>query len=209
MKNHFSIPYSLRAMILSLYFIMCSSQVFSARIQWKPVPEEDLKGYLIYCGTQSGIYSDTVDVGNIVEYEMTALDTGITYFFTIKAYDTWGNLSHPSPELDFLIERQLNHSTNMPEISEAFLNSTTELELDFNGSLDRSLAENVSSYSIHPSIAISGVRLNSDRTRVFLTTQPHQVNNYTILVNTKNCYSRFAYECTISDISEFEHKGPV
>ncbi len=72
---------------------------FSTSIQWEAVSDDDLKGYLLFIGTESGHYSDTVDVGNRIEYELTNLEDGKTYYFAIKAYDNWGNLSDFSPEI--------------------------------------------------------------------------------------------------------------
>gem|GEM_PF-715447 len=59
----------------------------------------DLAGYKIYYGTQSGNYTEVVDVptAGVTEYMIEGLAPG-TYYFVVTAYDTAGNESPPSNE---------------------------------------------------------------------------------------------------------------
>jgi hypothetical protein len=58
----------------------------------------DLAGYRIYYGTTSGSYIYYADTGNVISYQMTDLEEGLTYYFAVTAYDTSGNESEYSNE---------------------------------------------------------------------------------------------------------------
>lgn len=62
-------------------------------------PLEDLGGYILYFGTSSGTYTQSIDVNNVTTYQLTGLSDGTTYYFAITAYDTSGNESTYSNEL--------------------------------------------------------------------------------------------------------------
>jgi hypothetical protein len=36
----------------------------SLTLEWNPNPETDIAGYIVYWGTESGVYPDSVDVGD-------------------------------------------------------------------------------------------------------------------------------------------------
>jgi hypothetical protein len=67
---------------------------------WNPNPEPDIAGYRLFYGTQSGVYSIIIDVGNVTNWPLT-LAGGVTYFFVIEAYDTSGLFSHQSAEVSY------------------------------------------------------------------------------------------------------------
>jgi hypothetical protein len=69
-----------------------------ATVTWSANSEADLAGYKIYVGTTSGVYTQTIDAGNATSYAIT-LPKGVTYFFTVTAYDRSGNESARSAEL--------------------------------------------------------------------------------------------------------------
>ena len=58
----------------------------------------DLVGYKIYYGTASGVYTHSVDVGNVTTYTLTGLTKGQVYYTAATAYDTSGNESGYSIE---------------------------------------------------------------------------------------------------------------
>ena len=45
-------------------------------LQWDPNSEPEVTGYLVYIGTQSGIYSQTIDVQNVVTYQFASAAPG-------------------------------------------------------------------------------------------------------------------------------------
>lgn len=71
---------------------------------WDASPEPDLAGYKIYRGTASGVYTTSVDVGNVTSYTWTDLPDG-TLYFAIVAYDTSSNESDYSDEIVETIAR--------------------------------------------------------------------------------------------------------
>ncbi len=66
---------------------------------WNPNTEEDLAGYIVYYGTESGKYSVEKDVGNTTLFVADNLTDGVRYYFVVKAYDRAGNVSGPSAEV--------------------------------------------------------------------------------------------------------------
>lgn len=55
-------------------------------------------GYKVYYGTESGVYTTAIDVGNVTTYTVTGLPLGNTYFFAITAYDASRVESDPTDE---------------------------------------------------------------------------------------------------------------
>jgi hypothetical protein len=51
-------------------------------------PLTDLAGYKVYYGTSTGVYTNTVDVGNVLTYQVPNLTDGVTYYFNVTAYNT-------------------------------------------------------------------------------------------------------------------------
>lgn len=68
-------------------------------LRWKPNSDRDLAGYRLRYGTAPGMYSETIDVGNVTEYELFGLDPAQAYYFVVQAYDKAGNESSPSSEI--------------------------------------------------------------------------------------------------------------
>ncbi|MEK7147068.1 MAG: hypothetical protein AAB772_02320 [Patescibacteria group bacterium] len=94
-------------------FIFSPSSVFAgiAVLSWNSNNESDLAGYKIYYGTSKRIgvsppggYANVVDVAKTVTpntpaHIILSLTNGLTYFFSIIAYDTSGNQSGFSGEV--------------------------------------------------------------------------------------------------------------
>ncbi len=71
----------------------------SVILAWDPNPEPEIAGYTLFYGNQSGNYSSTIDVGNVVTYQVDGLHPE-TWFFIVKAYNTDGLMSPPSNEVN-------------------------------------------------------------------------------------------------------------
>ena len=54
----------------------------SVSFTWDPNSESDLAGYEIYYGTEAGNYQWNIDVGNVTNYSVNGLDTGMTYILS-------------------------------------------------------------------------------------------------------------------------------
>lgn len=70
----------------------------SVVLKWKKVPDEDVKGYIIYYGTVSKIYTEMINVDNIDIFRISDLLDDTQYFFAVSAFDNAGNKSSFSPE---------------------------------------------------------------------------------------------------------------
>ena len=83
-----------------LFLYLSSAFADSAILVWNPpttnadgTPLVDLAGYRVYHGTSSLNYTWDAYVGDVTSYEIDGLTPGITYFFAVTAYDTFGNES--------------------------------------------------------------------------------------------------------------------
>ncbi len=65
-------------------------------LAWDPSPELGVTGYVLFYGTQQGIYTTSVDVGNVTTYMIDL--PGSQYYFTVRAH-TADATSGPSNEV--------------------------------------------------------------------------------------------------------------
>ncbi len=77
----------------------CSQTI---RISWDANSEPDLSGYYLYHGTQPGVYTDKIWLGNVASYDLEIPDL-TDHFFAISAEDTAGNESARSAEVSILM----------------------------------------------------------------------------------------------------------
>ena len=66
---------------LLLFMLTNVVQAGNVTLEWNPNSDTDLAGYRIYYGTESGVYTETIDVGNVTEHTAINLLPDITYFF--------------------------------------------------------------------------------------------------------------------------------
>ncbi|MCE5265311.1 MAG: fibronectin type III domain-containing protein [Deltaproteobacteria bacterium] len=70
-----------------------------ASLAWDPSPDPDVTGYRVYFGKVSRAQTESVDVGNAMQYTLTGLLEGTTYYFAATAYDRYGRESVFSNEV--------------------------------------------------------------------------------------------------------------
>ena len=75
-----------------------ASALQAATVLWNPNPESDIAGYKLSYGTQTGVYTTSVDVGNVTTWNLT-LTPGTRYFVVLQAYNTGGLYSAYSAEV--------------------------------------------------------------------------------------------------------------
>lgn len=88
------------AALLLVFF--CSVRIVNAgqiTLEWDPVPHPDLAGYMVYYGTFSDDYDESVDVGNWTSVTIEGLEEDVTYYFSVTAYSVNGEESENSNEV--------------------------------------------------------------------------------------------------------------
>src|SRR5437868_4599275 len=72
---------ALLALLLLAWAATASAATVTAT--WDPNPESGIAGYVLSYGTQSGVYTTTVDVGNVTSWPLS-LSPG-QYYFAVRA----------------------------------------------------------------------------------------------------------------------------
>jgi len=83
--------------VLVVAGLLVSFSAQAATVQWFPNPETDIAGYKLSYGTQSGVYTTSIDVGKVTTWQLT-LAPGQRYFIVVQAYNTAGGTSPYSAE---------------------------------------------------------------------------------------------------------------
>jgi hypothetical protein len=55
-------------------------------LMWDRSPDSNVAGYLVYVGTQSGLYGSAFDVGNSTSFAYSSAAPGQAYYFAVAAY---------------------------------------------------------------------------------------------------------------------------
>lgn len=87
------------------------------------------QGYRIYYGTVEGVYTSSVDVGNVTRYTLSGLQTDVTYFFVTRAYNDEGE-SGNSNEVQWIYDTD---DTTPPVVSISGPASSTEPVINLSG----------------------------------------------------------------------------
>lgn len=86
--------------LITLIFLAITAQAATVQVSWNANSEEDLVGYVLYYGTESGNYTESVDVGNVTSYILELDIESNDWFFALKAYDESNRYSVYSKEAD-------------------------------------------------------------------------------------------------------------
>src|ERR1700722_14774131 len=100
--THFMLSWRPIAGWFLLMLALCSNS-FADEITLGWDPEPGVAGYIVYCGTASGIYNVAFNIGTNTCQALTGLQPGQTYFFAIMCYDTNGINSDLSGEISYLV----------------------------------------------------------------------------------------------------------
>jgi hypothetical protein len=78
-----------RGVMVSAAIVLCAPSVLQAQaIVWDP--STGATGYRVVYGTQSGVYTQQVDVGNVVSYRPSGFDWSMKLYFAVLAYNSGG-----------------------------------------------------------------------------------------------------------------------
>ena len=91
-------------LLASALLVAASSSALAqtSTVSWDRNTDAFTAGYLLSYGTQSGSYSTTVDVGNVVSYPVT-LAPGNTYYVVVRAYNSLRQYGPASAEASVAI----------------------------------------------------------------------------------------------------------
>lgn len=93
--------HSFRHMILATTFALgaIAEPVLAAdyTLDWNPVDDDRVIGYILFYGETYGDYPYSIDVGGVTRYTVTNLNPDVTYYFAVKAKDANGVESDFSP----------------------------------------------------------------------------------------------------------------
>ena len=78
---------------------VAAAQAAELTLAWNPNSEPDIAGYVLYWGTQPGVYPSSWNVGNFSSQRVIGLADSTTYYFVLRAYNTSGLMSDPSAEV--------------------------------------------------------------------------------------------------------------
>lgn len=87
-----------------LGFVLAFAQMASAvtlTVSWDAPADATVMGYLVSYGTASGVYTTSVDVGNVTSYQPPGLVANTPYYFVVQSYDSDGMLSGYSSEASY------------------------------------------------------------------------------------------------------------
>jgi len=95
----------------SLRFLICAAMLSflpalpanQITLVWNASVDSSVAGYKIYYGVASGVYTNTIDVGNVTNATISGLVPFTTYFFAAKSYDSFGVLSDFSNETKLMV----------------------------------------------------------------------------------------------------------
>lgn len=83
---------------LVMFLALPALATVSIPLAWTPGVDPNITGYKIYYGLASGVYTNSVDVGNVTNATITGLSGNTTYYFAATAYNADGTLSDFSNE---------------------------------------------------------------------------------------------------------------
>ena len=73
----------------------------SVSLTWDPSPSPEVTGYNLFVGDATRHYTNSINVGNAVNYTVPGLRPGVSYFFTVTAYNSDGLESVPCNEVQY------------------------------------------------------------------------------------------------------------
>src|SRR5438132_4079108 len=104
--------------VLATLLFSQTAHAGSVSLSWDP-STDPVAGYILQYGTESGVYTGTIDVGTLTSATIDGLDAGQTYYFVVAAYDNTGETSAPSNELNVIADGTPVGGTTSPVVISA------------------------------------------------------------------------------------------
>jgi Fibronectin type III domain len=91
------------AVLLSVVlFCNCALSAQIVSLAWNSSSNSSVAGYFLYCGSQAGVYTNRIDIGNNTAASVSGLLEGQTYHFAVSAYSSTGTESPLSSDLPYI-----------------------------------------------------------------------------------------------------------
>jgi len=91
-------PAVIWAACLLIFFIARMAHAASLMLAWDP-DSGNTTGYILSYGTQPGVYTTHIDVGDQAIYDVSGLAPSTMYYFVVQAYNGAGQMSGPSAQV--------------------------------------------------------------------------------------------------------------
>ena len=103
-------------LVFGLFLTRLSTGLFaqSVTLAWDPNLAPGIVGYRLYSGTSSGVYTQSIEVGNVSSAALSALQVGRSYFFAVTDYNSVGQESAFSNEVSYLVPGATTSPTPKP-----------------------------------------------------------------------------------------------
>jgi hypothetical protein len=104
--------HSFKLLVVAVLMVGCFGKAWAGNItlDWSSSSSSTAAGYFVYYGTTSGIYPYRINVGNATSVTISNLVPGTTYYLAATTYDSSGDQSSFSGEVNFTVP------VSMPEI---------------------------------------------------------------------------------------------
>lgn len=86
----------LAVLLVCVFAVPAAAQTLA----WDASTSTGVTGYVVSYGTQSGTYTNSVDVGNQTSWALPGLDASLNYFFAVRSYTSTGTFSAYSTEVE-------------------------------------------------------------------------------------------------------------
>src|SRR5437899_9464718 len=90
-------------LLVTVIFRMPARSDQSVTLAWNPDSETNISNYNLYYGGASGVYTNSVNVGNVTNCTVAGLQSAATYYFAVTADNTSGLESPPSNEISYKV----------------------------------------------------------------------------------------------------------
>ena len=118
-----------RVLCLTFLVTVVALPLEAATATWDRNPEPDVTGYILSYGTQPGVHTTSINVGNVVTYQF--FPPPGRYYVVVQAYNSNGGLSAPSAEVMFDVAGTTNQPPSLmqPANQTNVLNAVVSLAL--------------------------------------------------------------------------------
>lgn len=118
-----------RVLVMTLMCLGAALPLQAAIAAWDPHPDPGVQGYVLSYGTQPGVHTSSIDVGNVVTYEFFP-PLGQRYYVVVQAYSSAG-LGAKSDEviLDLTTTTNQPPTLSQPANQSSIVNTSVSLTL--------------------------------------------------------------------------------